>query len=392
LWDVTRQEPWGGLLHHSHTINSIAFAPDSRMLATASDDHTVALWDMDGDRPVVKHRLPHPDVTSVAFCPGAAPLLASVGDGVVALWNTQTGQPEDEHPDMPQSWARSAAFSPDGATLAIADADGYVHLWSVPGRQWTGKLTTEAYQDSGDMAFSPDGTYLAVTDERIIQIWDVNSREAVAHLPGHSNSVEALAFSPVQPLLLASGGHDGAIRLWRETDWSGSAQQPGTGSLEAIACSPDGHHLAILTGAGDLLLCDPATGEIRFSHPMVDNVGRQRTLTFSPSSELLAVSDDRRGLHLIPVNTPDAGNWFTVHLAGQRILTQQISPDSKLIAILATSPRTEPDSIVVWDIGAQRQLGRIPLPGRPDFFDFAGPDRLLVSVNGAQAVYTWETP
>jgi WD40 repeat protein len=69
-------------------ITSVAFSPDGTILASASPDHTVRVWDMATSRPVGAPLTGHTGlITSVAFSPDATTLASGNADGTVRLWD-----------------------------------------------------------------------------------------------------------------------------------------------------------------------------------------------------------------------------------------------------------------------------------------------------------------
>ncbi|HVJ80020.1 MAG TPA: WD40 repeat domain-containing protein, partial [Planctomycetia bacterium] len=112
-----------------------------------------------------------------------------------------------------------------------------------------------------DVAFSPDGRWLAADgadDEKLIQIWDLQSRKRVRLLAGHADGVVSLAFHG-DGAFLASGGRDGAVRIWAAGDGRELACLPNGANVYSIAFSPDGARLAAACADGAIKLWDVAS-------------------------------------------------------------------------------------------------------------------------------------
>src|SRR5258705_3148716 len=107
---------------HSGSVLSVAFSPDGGLLASASSDHTIKLWDpQTGEH--LRTLEGHSDlVASVAFSADGGLLASASWDHTIKLWDPQTG----EHLRTLEGHSylvRSVAFFPDGGLLASASKD-----------------------------------------------------------------------------------------------------------------------------------------------------------------------------------------------------------------------------------------------------------------------------
>jgi tricorn protease-like protein len=129
LLDARTHETVAQFSGHESRVFKAAFSPDSRCLATCSQDRTVRLWQIGtGECRVLRG---HTDVVyAVAFHPDGTRLATAARDGAVWLWDVARGE-ELVRLRGHTGYVWSLAFSPNGATLASGSEDKTVRLWDT---------------------------------------------------------------------------------------------------------------------------------------------------------------------------------------------------------------------------------------------------------------------
>src|SRR5262245_654511 len=128
---------------------SVAFSPDGKTLAVASQTGIVRLWE-----PVSGHLRASlqghtASVRCVSFSPDGKTLASASDDRTVRLWDTATGQ-EKVTLKAHTAAVHALAFSHEGSTLATASADGTVRLWRASTEQEAKEFRAELDPDEAD--------------------------------------------------------------------------------------------------------------------------------------------------------------------------------------------------------------------------------------------------
>lgn len=246
------------LAGHTSEVQTLAFSADGRYLISGSRDLTVRVWDVMARNPNALLTLlsgPRNVVLSVAFSPDNRFLIAGTADNALRVWNqgfvarqgltTLSGH---------QSRVRGMAYSPDGLHLASGDHEGRVRIWDVQ----TGEVARELSPIGGtvwNLAYSPDGAYLVTcTADNNAYVWDRISAEPIAVLRAHGGDVEDAEFSG-DGRYLVTGADDQKGILWNTTTWITEAELtiPGIrypGQIWSVAYSPDGRWIATSYASG----------------------------------------------------------------------------------------------------------------------------------------------
>jgi WD40 repeat protein len=231
-------------------LSALAFSPDGQLMATASWDASVVLWDMTADagsgRPLETLRTADGVVTSVAFRPPDGRLLATASlSGKVMLWDVSTRRRIAvlEHPDG----IRAIAFDRNGGALAAAGQDGSVTLWTIDSGAHAQRVDRKLIGHQGQVtsvAFGTDGKLLASGGlDKTIRVWDPATQQAIGAPLVQPGAVLSVA---INGSTLAAGLADGRLTLWNLATGA-QLGLPLTGHadhVQSVAFSPDGRTLA----------------------------------------------------------------------------------------------------------------------------------------------------
>lgn len=205
IWETASGKKIKNLKGHQGGLNAVAMTQDGQLLATASDDTSVILWNAQGDSVRTLSGGHTGKVFGVAFSPDGQRVISGGEDSLCVIWSV-TGQILDtiRHPDL----IRRVLFFPDGQRFATGAYDGVVRVFDLKGTLLR-TMQPAILRRVEHLAISSDGRYV-LTGE-----WGNNAR-----------------------LFTAEGDSVAVMQIFSENKTGGVA-------VRSVAFSPDGQYFAL---------------------------------------------------------------------------------------------------------------------------------------------------
>lgn len=371
-------------VQHGSPITSVAFSPDSTILASGETNGTVKLWDVSTGRNINTFHGPGGLFKSVSFSPDGMKLASSIsgGYGTVEIWEVATGKNIDTitgHLDG----VDSIAFSPDGTKLAtgVSVSQG-VKLWDIE----TGKNIRTFSDKMGSVmsvAFSPDGMILASTPGALgrIKLWDVETGNNIATFTGHKGWVPSVVFSP-DGARLASAAEDRTVKLWDvDTGKNTTTLRGHRNGIWSVVFSPNGARLASGSKDKTVKLWDIETGKnIATLEGHTDEV---KSVALSPDGTMLASGSKDKTVKLW--NTETGKNIATLEGHKDWVWSVVFSPDGTKLA------SGSDNTVELWEVETGNHLDTFQGDGRALMSVAFSPDSTkLVSGSSTGPILLWE--
>lgn len=219
LWDTATGEAIVELVDGEMTlVNDLEFSPDGTLLAAAATN-AIYVWDVEqaeltqrltsvpfiappaGEQPIVVSDF-------LSWSPDGARLAVGVTDQTylltdvreaglfsgLYLWEVATGEALSAPPPHP-GFSGPLAWHSDGDQIAYAGYDGQVRIWSVSEARDLRVYSRDHHGSAGDvLAITPDGSIVTGSFERMLRLWQAGA--LIAQSAPHTGTIAAIAISP----------------------------------------------------------------------------------------------------------------------------------------------------------------------------------------------------
>ena len=369
FYDASTGKPQKGLIGHSGLFNlddkdiwSLAFSKDGSLLASGSMDKTVRLWDTEKRKHVAKLSLHESCITAVALSTDGDILASGDAKKRIILWDTKTKMKKAELKGQTNGVC-ALSFSPEGTILASGSNDGSIRFWNPITGKLKSTFTTGHTKWITSLAFSKGDTTLTSVDYNgTVDLWNMNTKRGHSYLNIGQNKADRATSLSQDAVLLTAMESNSTIAFYPiGFGWRGG----GSGS----------------TTNAKFQVWNLSTGE-EFHGPWTHQNYYINAATFSLDNKLLVVSDRRKGILSLNIDTGEDKVLFNIRSHWKNRLI--FSPNGKMLALLG-----EHSSTHIWNYETQKEITPEYLKSNSSALAFST-DNMMLAIANRNQIVLWD--
>ncbi|MFP4563241.1 MAG: WD40 repeat domain-containing protein, partial [Spirochaetia bacterium] len=362
-------------------INTLDFHPSRPLLASGSEDSTLAVYNVaemslaymtgePGDAVEAPSGYPAGrQFITGTYDPSGEYILTGSADGFVGIWDADIGELIEEfQAHRGEIWY--LRLTSDGTRVATAGTEGRIKIWDFADGSLLGEITG-IEETLWSLDFDPSGEYLIAADAAgEVLVFSTRTMGLSRKLRGHRELIYAVAVSP-DGRTAAGCGEDGIVHIWNiESGRRTFTLVPGRGpdrrygGLFSITYAADGSLLAAGGADGGINFFNPITGQYLRSIEGHDSTVADVSVSQGNSNILASAGEDGT---IRVWNLEDFSQIAVIDGDGEPVSRVEPAPDAS--RLVAGSGLGE---ITVWDFREEETVITLEGPGRyPGEGDFS---------------------
>lgn len=293
-WIPTSSSAKHTLTGHRDSVNTVAFHPIYSVLATASDDSSVKIWDWDSGEVERTLKAHTKRVSDCQFNSTGTVLVTCSYDLFIKLWNVDNDYQNSATLRGHEHSISSARFLNGDDRVISSSRDHTLRIWEVQTTHCV-KVITPHDEWIRCAVPSADGRYAITSSaDHTSKIVDLASGDVRAEFRGHDNVVEAAQFCPphsapaIRELLALKG-------------LGSSPAPPGTSIVFAVTASRD----------KTVRIWDAIRGQCLYT--LVGHDDWVRSIVFHPNGQYLLTSSDDHSFRIWDLKTGRCARKIEAH-------------------------------------------------------------------------------
>ncbi|HEU5290838.1 MAG TPA: hypothetical protein VFU05_09365, partial [Cyclobacteriaceae bacterium] len=286
IWEIPTGKLNKTLTGHTEGVLALRFMNNDKSIVSIGEDKSVNLWNIDSSKIVYSKKDHMKAIRALDVSIDDKWIATGGADREILLRDATNGNTVKKLAGH-ENWIRTLAFSPDSKTLASGGDDKKIILWDIE----TGKQVREFPQRGWiyDIKFSNDGKYLfAALEKNSVAVYDLATGLPALKLEDFQTPVKAIAVSPAGKELATIEEFQQTVKYW---------------NIESLNISPVFRHKDAKDKSGPLILV---------SNP--PNIQDNRVRIYKDVIDLRGTVTDESGVRSLKVNgitTPikDNGNF-----------------------------------------------------------------------------------
>ena len=259
IYDLDSEQRIETLKGHTDYIKSASYSPDGKYIASASDDKTIRIWDVNNHYECIKTLEGHTDeVLHLSFSPDGEYIVTTSSDKTIRIWDVKNDFECIKTIEGYEYKPYSVTFSPDGKYILAILKDKSIQMWHV-------YYDFECFNflsgyKARDLKFSPNGKYLMIfsNENNDIYILETSSYTKKQTICYKKNPAKYGLFSPNgEDIILYTGGNIANMDMFNLTTKE-NREFVHTEPIQSVTYSPDGKYI-VLAGDESISIMDAKT-------------------------------------------------------------------------------------------------------------------------------------